>query len=182
MPEPSLQFVAEQQERVLAELRSLRDDMSVVAATLLRLDNRRHMSYAERCFAAEALATLARGGDRSRDFKASKEALKSLSRNEAAAALNIGKSGLEDARIIRQHGGPEIVAKVKTGELPVRRTATRLRAEQKGQAGNPASAATAAADRLEPPRLQAAERRRARHAARRRGAPARSRAAAPDAP
>jgi prefoldin subunit 5 len=39
MPEITLQFLAEQQERILRELGSLRDDMSVVSATALRLDN-----------------------------------------------------------------------------------------------------------------------------------------------
>jgi predicted nucleic acid-binding Zn-ribbon protein len=39
MAEITLQFLAEQQERILRELGSLRDDMSVVSATALRLDN-----------------------------------------------------------------------------------------------------------------------------------------------
>jgi hypothetical protein len=39
MAEVTLQFLAEQQERILTELGSLRDDMGVVSATTLRLDN-----------------------------------------------------------------------------------------------------------------------------------------------
>lgn len=39
MPEINLEFLAEQQERILRELGNLRDDMSVVSATTLRLDN-----------------------------------------------------------------------------------------------------------------------------------------------
>ena len=39
MPEVNLEFLAEQQERILRELGSLRDDVSVVSATTLRLDN-----------------------------------------------------------------------------------------------------------------------------------------------
>jgi prefoldin subunit 5 len=39
MPEINLEFLAEQQERILRELGNLRDDMGVVSATTLRLDN-----------------------------------------------------------------------------------------------------------------------------------------------
>jgi hypothetical protein len=39
MAEITLQFLAEQQERILRKLGSLRDDMSVVSARALRLDN-----------------------------------------------------------------------------------------------------------------------------------------------
>lgn len=39
MTEVNLEFLAGLQERVLRELGSLRDDMSVVSATTLRLDN-----------------------------------------------------------------------------------------------------------------------------------------------
>ena len=39
MPEVNLEFLAEQQDRILRELGSLRDDMSVVSATTLRLDS-----------------------------------------------------------------------------------------------------------------------------------------------
>lgn len=39
MPEVNLEFLAEQQEPILRQLGSLRDDMNVVSATTLRLDN-----------------------------------------------------------------------------------------------------------------------------------------------
>lgn len=100
--------------------------------------HRRHLSYAEKCFAAEAIATMSDGGDRrSNNFSSSKEELKRLTRAEAAKSIGIGLAGIDDARTIRVDGDPELVARVKRGELPVRKTATRLRAQKNAAAPVP---------------------------------------------
>lgn len=105
---------------------------------LSKNQHRRHMSYPERCFAAEALATLARGSNRyAGKVDASKEASKNISRVEAAKALNVGESGIDDARVIRRAGDAELIEQVKTGKLPIRATADKLRAAKKPKAKKP---------------------------------------------
>jgi hypothetical protein len=98
----------------------------------LRKNNmRRHMSFAEKCFAADALANMAHGTNQyANKVDASKEASTSVSQDEAATALGVSRAGVQDARVIREDGTPEEVAEVKAGTKSLRATATKLRAKR----------------------------------------------------
>jgi hypothetical protein len=110
-----------------------------ISFVLSKNKNRRHMSYAEKCFVADALATLAHGTNQhANKVDASKEAPSSLEASQTMAAkiLGISRSGAQDARIIREEGGPEVVEQVKAGKCAIRATATAMRAKRKATNNN----------------------------------------------
>jgi hypothetical protein len=119
---------------------------------------RRHMSYAEKCFVGDTLANLADGERKS--AAASKEAgANPITQDEAALALGISRSGTQDARVIREVGGPEVVEEVKTGKRAIRAIATAMRAKRKKANGGAPVAAPRGkqpdrSKRIDPPYLK----------------------------
>jgi len=82
---------------------------------------RRNLNESQRAMIAARLATLAEG----RPKKTSP--IGEVSQADAAELLNVGKRSVERARYVQEHGTPEIVAQVDSGELPVSRAYDGLR-------------------------------------------------------
>ena len=80
--------------------------------------HRRHLTESQRAMVAQKLATLKRGGDRS---KASIDALK---QDDAAKLLNVSPASLDRAKTVQRKGSPELIAAVEQGEIRVSRAAT----------------------------------------------------------
>jgi hypothetical protein len=80
-------------------------------------DHRRHMSLAQRAFAADKLANIIHGGDR-KSIKGSRELLiKNTSLKQAAAKLSISHPSVKRARQIRTHGTETDIADVVAGRV-----------------------------------------------------------------
>jgi hypothetical protein len=92
--------------------------------------HRRHESYEAKAFAADAVATLS-AGRRWEKITFVKTEVIPVGRAEAAAAFGIAKSAIDDARAVRKYGGPEMVAKVKSGAAKLQATARQLQAQAK---------------------------------------------------
>lgn len=75
--------------------------------------NRRHLNESQRAMVAAKLATLGHGGDRKSPIG------DSITQQAAADMLNVGKRTVERAREVLDHGVPELVAAVDSGEISV---------------------------------------------------------------
>lgn len=96
-----------------------------IAFVLSKNEQRRHLPLVQRALIAEALASLAHGSNRYATVKkveAENSVSTFLSRDDAAAAMNISRGSLEDARALRAHGEPHIVEMVRTGKVPLQAT------------------------------------------------------------
>ena len=99
------------------------------------------MTLIEKAFTGDAMANLLLGSNRyeakvgnSNELptkQAQSRLATQVSIQEAAEALQVGRSSIRDARAIRQHA-PELVEPVRTGKLPLRPTADKAR---RGKAG-----------------------------------------------
>ena len=76
---------------------------------------RRHLSASQRAMAADRLATLRDGQRADRDTPIGDSATQA----DAAEQLNVGKRSVESARLVRDHGSPELIAAVEQGGVSV---------------------------------------------------------------
>ena len=106
--------------------------------------HRRHLTESQRAMVAQKLATLKRGGDRS---KASIDALK---QDDAAKLLNVSPASLDRAKTVQRKGSPELIAAVEQGEIRVSRAATIAKTvpkeRQLAEAKKPTTSATLCSD------------------------------------
>jgi len=81
---------------------------------------RRHLTDGQRAMIAEKLATMGHGGDRRSDQDANLrlENLK-LPLKAAAAMMNVSERSVQSARVVRDHGAPELIDAVQTGRMAV---------------------------------------------------------------
>lgn len=87
------------------------DPVGFVVSANLR---RRHLNESQRAMIAEELANLLKHRKKS----ASSPNL-DITISEAAKLLNVGKSNVSNARRIKKHASPKVVAKVKKGEMSI---------------------------------------------------------------
>jgi hypothetical protein len=131
-----------------------------VRFVLSKNQHRRHMTYAERCFTADAMAGLLHGSNQyQRKVEASNEASSTLRTTitEAAAALNVSRAGAQDARAVRTYM-PELEEAIKKGEMSIRSAAEQARkaSPRAGNSYGPKKAAKGKKERLpriDPPML-----------------------------
>lgn len=99
-----------------------------VRFVLSKNQHRRHMTYAERCFTADAMTGLLNGSNQhQRKVGATNVAPTFLATQiEAATALNVSRAGPQDARAIRTYM-PELEEPVKKGEMSIRSAADQAR-------------------------------------------------------
>lgn len=90
------------------------DPLAFVASTNL---HRRHLDASQRAMIADSLAKL-RDGERKGG--ASQDA---ATQAEAAKLLDVGRTSVQRARFVREHGVPNLTEAVKKGEVPVKRAA-----------------------------------------------------------
>lgn len=89
--------------------------------------HRRHLSESQRAMVAARLATLERGANQHAQICAP-------SQTEAAELLNVGRRSVQSARTVQEHGTPELVAAVDSGEVAVSRAAEIARLPEPEQA------------------------------------------------
>lgn len=75
--------------------------------------HRRHLDDRQRASVAGKIANLSRGGDRS------KPPIGGLSVEKSAEVLNVAPRQVERARVVHQHGGPEVRQALDRGEISV---------------------------------------------------------------
>lgn len=88
--------------------------------------HRRHLDASQRAMIASKIANMCREDTLKRGPVASKEASEKKSESEAAKMLNVSRSSVQRARKVREHGSPELVAKVEAGELSVNAAAKQV--------------------------------------------------------
>jgi hypothetical protein len=84
---------------------------------------RRHLNTSQRAMIAAKLADM-RQGERT-DLPSFEG--KSISQQEAAKLLNVGRASVERAKIVQNQGGPELVYAVKSGKISVTDASMRIR-------------------------------------------------------
>ncbi|EJN15716.1 transcriptional activator, adenine-specific DNA methyltransferase [Bradyrhizobium sp. YR681] len=89
------------------------NDAEALAFVLSKNLNRRHMSESQRAMVAADLATLRRGGDRS------KAPIGALTDRQAADTLKVSERSVERAKGVKRAAVPEVVEAVKSGDLSV---------------------------------------------------------------
>lgn len=95
---------------------------------------RRHLTESQRAMVAAKLATMRNGGDRrSESFSGSIDPLKTVSTEDAAAALNVSPTSVKRAKSVRDHGTDEEKAAVESGELSVSAAAKAIKERQEPQ-------------------------------------------------
>jgi hypothetical protein len=102
------------------EVLGLKPNYSVLPATIDPLTfvldrnlHRRHLDDRQRASVAGKIANLSRGGDRS------KPPIGGLSVEKSAEVLNVAPRQVERARVVHQHGGPEVRQALDRGEIAV---------------------------------------------------------------
>jgi hypothetical protein len=101
--------------------------------SLSRNKHRRHMTTDQIALIAARLATLEHGGDRrSGDFKTSSEGLKV---SEVAKAAGVPVTAIDSGKVVLRDGTPEERQAVETGKAKLRKTADRVRARSRSNAG-----------------------------------------------
>jgi hypothetical protein len=89
--------------------------------------HRRQLDESQRAWVAANIANLEHGGDRS------KTSIAVLTTERAAKLLNVGRASVERARIVRDHGAPELKEKLAAGEVSVSAAADVARLPEKEQ-------------------------------------------------
>jgi N6-adenosine-specific RNA methylase IME4 len=90
--------------------------------------SRRHLNESQRAMVADKLATL----DAHRPARtASIDAV--ATQSEAANLLNVSRPSVQRARVVREHGTPELIEAVEQGEIAVSQAASLARAPEKTQ-------------------------------------------------
>lgn len=98
---------------------------------------RRHLNESQRAMAAAAIARLQQGERKSQgtdDKKEPNAQIQAFDQKEAARLLNVGRSSVQHARKVTDHGTPELQTAVKQGDISVSaasRIAEKPRHEQK---------------------------------------------------
>ena len=100
--------------------------------------HRRHLNESQRAMVARRLMTLSHGGDRS------KVPIGTLTADEAAQRLNVGRMSVLRAGVVQDEGTPELIAAVDAGKVTVSKAAKAAKAAKELQA------LTAAAVQLPP--------------------------------
>jgi Domain of unknown function DUF29 len=78
--------------------------------------HRRHLNESQRAMVAATLATMGHGGDRRSDQAA---ILPLVSQAAAASMLGVSERLLRSAKVVREHGTPELAHRVEGGEITV---------------------------------------------------------------
>ena len=97
------------------------DDDGILAFVLSLNLHRWHLSEGQRAMVGARIANIRHGGDRRSDQAAH---LPLVSQAEAAAAVGVGERSVRHAKKVLDHGTPELVAAVDSGEMAVSRAAT----------------------------------------------------------
>src|SRR5690606_1395904 len=84
--------------------------------------HRRHLNASQRAMVAAKLANMTRGGDRVSEQSRNSDFAK-VSVTDAASNLNVGRDSVLDARQVQQHGTPDMIADVESGNLAVSKAA-----------------------------------------------------------
>jgi len=93
--------------------------------------HRRHLSESQRAMVASRVATLKHGGDRkSENIKGQICPLNTQS--EAASLLSVGRESVKRARVVTEHGTPELIEAVEKGEISVSAASIVAREEPEG--------------------------------------------------
>lgn len=83
--------------------------------------HRRHLTESQRGMVASRLATMKAGGDRGNQYAkppiGDLPKINGQTREDAAAALNVGTTTLDRARRVQKVGAPELVQAVESGEV-----------------------------------------------------------------
>jgi N6-adenosine-specific RNA methylase IME4/predicted transcriptional regulator len=74
--------------------------------------HRRHLNESQRAMVAEKLATLERGDNQHASIEATSQA-------DAAEMLNVSRSAVQRAAVVREHGTPELITAVENGDIAV---------------------------------------------------------------
>jgi hypothetical protein len=111
---------------------------------------RRQLNESQRALIAARLATLGRGqhqaaGENTQRGGPSETQMRkcadldpAMTQAAAAAALNISKRGVQSARVVLDHGDPELIKAVEQGLLPVSTAARRAKPSKPRPASQPA--------------------------------------------
>jgi hypothetical protein len=116
------------------------DDALKLVASLN--EHRRHLSIAQRAFAAEALATLRNGSNQYRAKEQGCSAERPSSSDtktlrDAADLIGVSYGSVARARAIRQHGNENDVADIVAGRKTLNATAIKVRALRKSRTAKP---------------------------------------------
>jgi hypothetical protein len=76
--------------------------------------NRRHLDESQRAMVAEKLATMTEGGDHCSNLSSGK-----VSQAQAAEKLNVSRTSVQAAKVVRESSSPELVRRVEQGEVSV---------------------------------------------------------------
>lgn len=91
--------------------------------------SRRHLNESQRAYAATVLASLEPGTNR----KNSRISAGVPTQAEAAALLNVSERSVQNAKVVQEHGEPELGKAVQSGEVAVTRAAEIARLERDQQ-------------------------------------------------
>jgi len=92
--------------------------------------HRRHLSESQRAMIGAEMAPLPHGGGRKRDQAANLPLDPVATQKQAAELLNVSERAIRGARLVKEHGSPELVAKVKSGQVKVSAAEKQVRAER----------------------------------------------------
>jgi len=98
----------------------------VISANL----HRRHLDASQRAMIAAEIANLTEG----RPNKTA--SIQAVSQTKAAAKMNVSRSAVQQAAVVRTHGSPELVEQVKQGKVKVSKAAAIVR-PRSGRGGRP---------------------------------------------
>jgi N6-adenosine-specific RNA methylase IME4 len=85
----------------------------LLAFVLSKNLHRRHMDESQRAMVADNIATLKQGA------RTDLSPIGEMSQEDAAKLLNVGKRSVERARVVREHGTPDLIKAVEQGQIAV---------------------------------------------------------------
>ena len=111
----------------------LDDDMDAVAYVVARNLKRRHLNETQRDIVADQLSQWSEAGGDRQSEKHWPNLANALSQSEAAKLLNVSRSGVKQARRVREEGAPEVYEAAGEGKVAVSDAAAIVKEEPEVQ-------------------------------------------------
>lgn len=101
------------------------NDVAALAFVVSANLQRRHLTIQQRAMAAARIATLQQGSNQHASWEASTlQASESITQTEVAKKLDVGRSSVQRARKIVEHGSKALQDAVNSGEVPLTKAAS----------------------------------------------------------